>query len=356
MSNVSKFENINVKIQSKMKTIKDIKLRIMAAMLLAGLAFNACERRELEDDSTLSALIPVRIDWSLSGVSVEEMHRASVWLFPHNGKTPLEYHLEIDLTSREIAVPVGVYSVLVFNETTEANDWEGIAFTGTNSYETFAAVAVSESTRGFYTRSEELPLVGNPDAIAAWSLDRFEVTHEMVNRTRTLNMAALEDEVPHLTVIQPLPRFERVVVTAYVTNLKSSKQATGTIDGMSSGVYMVSGERISKPAVQAFILGERVYDGNNGTTSRTFNIFGRLNEAKHNVAIDFLLTNNELHPREEFDVTNLIVTETVEHVRTHIINLGYSNLDGDHHIELPEGDMESSITVDSWEEVIIPLK
>ena len=341
-----------------MKIIRNIKLHIITATLLAGLVFNACERRELEYDYMESALIPVRIDWSLSGVSVEDMHRASVWLFPQDGKTPLEYHLETDLTYREIAVPVGVYSVLVFNETIESNDWKSIVFTGTNSYETFAAVSVSESTLGLYAHSNELPLIGNPDAIAAWSLDRFEVTSEMVIRTRSLSKLELEKEVPHLTVIQPLPRFERVVITAYVTNLASSKQATGTIDGMSSGVYMVSGERISNPAVHAFILNGRVYDagGNDGTTTRTFNIFGRLQEASHNVAVDFLLTNNELHPREEFDVTKLIVTETVEHVRTHIIDLGYSNLKGDRPIKLPEGDMSTGIVVDEWDEIIIPIK
>ena len=344
-----------------MKNIININIYTLAAALLVVLLFNACERRELEDDYMLSALIPVRIDWSLSGVPVEEMHRASVWLFPHDGKTPLEYRLEGNLTYREIAVPAGVYSVLVFNETIEKEDWNGITFKGTNRYETFAAVAVTQDTRGFYTRSEELPLVAEPDAIAAWSLDRFEVTPEMVTSTRSLsqNRSALEREVPDLTVIKPLPRFEHVVITAYVTNLSSSMQATGTIDGMAGGVYMASGEKIPEPAVHAFILNGRVYDanGNDGTTTRTFNIFGRLPKpARHNLNIDFLLTNGTLHPREEFDVTDLIVTKMNEIVRTHIINLGYGNLNGDHPIKLPEREMGAGISVDEWEEVIIPVR
>jgi hypothetical protein len=288
------------------------------------------------------------------------MHRASVWLFSHDGKTPLEYRLETDLTYRTIAVPVGVYSVLVFNETIEAGDWNAISFTGTDNYETFAAVAIPESVLGFYTRSEDLPLIGNPDAIAAWSLNRFEVTPEMVARTRSLsqNRPALEKEVPDLTVVKPLPRFERVIITAYVTNLARSMQVTGTIDGMTSGVYMVSGEKISESAAHAFILNGRVYDanGNDGTTTRTFNIFGRLQSAKHSMNIDFLLTNGSLHPREEFDVTDLMVTKTDDIVVTHIINVGYSNLDGDHIIELPEADMSAGIVVDDWDEIVIPIK
>ena len=343
-----------------MKNMRNKKVYTLITVLLAGLIFNTCERRDLEDKYMETALIPVCIDWHLSGVSVEEMHRASVWLFPQTGSTPLEYHLESDLTYREIAVPIGVYSVLVFNETIEDDDWSGVAFTGTNSYESFAAVAIPEFVRGFYTRSEELPLIGNPDAIAAWSLDRFEVTPYMVSRTRALsnNKSALIKEVPDLTVVKPLPRFERVIVTAYVVNLSSSMQATGTIDGMAAGVYMASGEKISKPAAHVFILNGRVYDANDndGTTTRTFNIFGRLPKpAKHNLNIDFLLTDGTLHTCEKFDVTDLIVTNTESIVCTHIIELGYGDLNGDHLITLPDM-MKAGIIVDEWDEIIIPVK
>ena len=333
------------------------KISIMAA-LIAAMALNACERRELEDDYMEYALIPVSIDWSISGVSVEEMHRASVWLFPHDDSAPLQYRLEGDVTYREIRVPVGQYSVLVFNETTDENDWDNIVFKGTKRYETFAAMNIPQNEIGFYSRSEKLPLIGNPEALAAWSLDYFEVTQDMVVKTRSLSQktAALVEEVPNLTAVKPLPRFERVVIEAYVTNLASSKQVTGTIDGMYSGVYMVSGERITKPAAQAFILNGRVYNGYDGTTTRTINIFGKSPDADHNLVLDFLLTNNELHPREEFDVTNLIFTETVAHVRTHFIKVGYGNTNGDHEIILPEGDMDvAGITVDDWEQVTIPL-
>jgi hypothetical protein len=328
--------------------------------LFAVLVLNGCERRQLEDEDMQTALIPVCIDWSESGVEVEKMHRASVWLFPANGRTPLEYRMEGNLSYREIAVPVGVYSVLVFNETIEENDWNGIAFTGTNRYETFAAVAVPEPVIGIYNRSDNLPLIVNPDAVAAWSLDRFEVSREMINRTRPLsqNKSALIAEAPHLTVVKPQPRFERVVVTAYVTNLSSSMKATGTMDGLASGVYMVSGKIISEPAVHALIFNKRVYDNNgyDGSTTCTFNVFGRLQPANHQLNIDFLLNDGTLHPREEFNVTNLIVTKTDEIVRTHTIKLGYSNLKGDHLMEHPVIESFGGISVDKWDEIIIPMQ
>ena len=99
--------------------MKSTRKIILLAALFAVSLFTACERRSIEDGFEDTALIPVRIDWSLSGVSVEEMHRASVWLFPLDGSVPLQYRLESDLTYREIAVPVGAYSALVFNETVD---------------------------------------------------------------------------------------------------------------------------------------------------------------------------------------------------------------------------------------------
>jgi len=318
-----------------------IKIKMLSA-LFAVLVFNACERRLLEDAYIETAVVQLHIDWSESGVSVDDMHRASIWLFPQNNGAALEFRLEGNLIYREINVPIGVYSVLVFNETIDKDDWNNIIFTGTDSYETFAAMNVPKSEMGFYSRTKDLPLIGNPEAIAAWSLDRFEI------------MSKKSDIIE----IKPLPRFERVAVTAYVSNLSGSMQATGTINGMQGGVYMASGNRIAEPSAHSFILNGRVYDdnGKDGTTTRTFNIFGRLEEANHKIAIDFLLSNGTLHPSEEFDVNNLIVTETVEYVRTHFVNLGYGNLPDDRPITLPEGDMNAGIIVDEWENVIIPIK
>jgi hypothetical protein len=350
---------------------KYIKMKMEAIIILLFVlpvfALVSCERRPLEDGEIPepTALIPVCIDWSVSGVSVGEMHRASVWLFPVAGGNPLEYRLEEDLTYREIAVPAGVYSVLVFNETTDREDWETITFAGADRYETFAAMAVPEAARGFYTRSEDFRMVMNPEPLAAWSLASLEVTPEMVIRTREIARGGsdsyrwiLRNEVPALASVTPLPRYEQMAVTVRAANLACSMQATGTIDGMAGGVYMASGEKIPVAAAHAFILNGRVYDANgtDGTTTRTFNVFGLLPGADvhRNLNIDFLLTDGTLHPRETFDATDMIETKPYI-VATHVINAGFGNLNGDHPVELPDG-MSTGVTVDGWDDIIIPIK
>ncbi len=343
---------------------------MMAILLLMALAqvSGACTRRLLEDEYIPTALIPVAIDWSASGVSVEEMHRASVWLFPATGEEPLQYHLEGNLTYREIAVPVGVYSVLIFNETIDEADWDGIIFTGTDRYATFTAVSVPAAVRGFYTRSDTLPLVLNPEPLAAWSLDRFEVTPETVVRTRAIvrdhnngtRRPVLENAVPDLAVAKPLPRIEQLSITVYIKNLSGSMQVTGTIDGMAAGVHMVSGEKISSQAVYPFILNGRVYEANgkDGTTTRTFNVFGRIaaQQANQSMNLDILLTDGTLYPRETFNVTRLMVVDPGPIVRTHLVNVGYADANGDHLTVLPDMGTAGSVSVDGWEEVVIPVK
>jgi hypothetical protein len=315
--------------------------------------FTACKRRPLEMGDHFTALIPVNIDWSRSGVSTSDMHRATVMLFPEEGGMPLEYLLEGNLISRTIEVPVGVYSVLVFNETLNDTDWQGISFINTDDFHNFSAVGRAVTSRGPYTRATGLPLTENPESLAAWSLDRFEVTEDILARSRMTSRAALEREVDALTHVVPTPRIEQMRITANVRHLSSSMQATGTISGLASGVKMASGEKIAEQtAAHAFVLNNRKYDndpdGRHGTTERTFNIFGHPQELTLKpMDIDFLLNDGTAHPTVSYtDVHSMIVRDATTIPLTNVLNVD---------TELPEVAGDSSITVSDWDEVIIPL-
>ncbi len=328
-------------------------------ILLAG-----CERRPLEDEIHYTALIPVSIDWSQSGVEVEKMHRASIWLFPEDRGVPLEYYLEGNLTYTEIAVPVGNYSVLVFNETIDDNDWDGISFTGTDRLETFAAMGIkSQINNKLYVHNSNLPFIREPDILAAWSMEGFHVTEETVMETRyqVIGKPLPKDSINPVTALShivPLPRVEQVIVTAYATNLGSSMLVSGSLSGMVSGVYLASGERTAVTASHAFRFVDRTYDpdSEDGSTTCTFTIFGKLVEPPvYTLRLDFLLNNGTLHPEQAFDVTRLMTLLPDKIIPTHQINVGYSDTMGDHFINLPYIDEKNSITVDDWEEIVIPL-
>lgn len=304
----------------------------------------SCERRPLEDGDNGTVIVPVSIDWSVSHIPVGEIHRASIWLFPKAGGEPLEFRLEGNVTYKEIAVPVGSYSVLIFNETTDSTDWNSIGFRGTDKFETFAAYARPEPQKGFYVRDKEL-LVKNPDMLAVWSSDIFVVTDAMVKSGR-----------PGLTDIQPLPCVDVAIITVYVVNLKSVFQATGLLQGMSDGVLLASGKRLSTIGVYPFLLSNREYSSNNkdGTIKTVFNTFGEVPQsgAQYGVQLDFILTDGTGLPAMFFDVTGLIDRVIVDHLTTLNINLGMR----EQPVILPELDIDAGISVDDWEEVVTPLK
>jgi hypothetical protein len=360
---------------------RDVLLIVALLLVVATIIdiLSGCTRRPLQNNITPpeTALIPVHIEWSESGIPLEQIHRASVLLFHEKGGTPLEFRMEASLTDDVIQVPVGVYSVIVFNETTDPTDWSNITFKNKDSYDNFAAVAldVTES-RGFYSRAEELPLIENPDALAAWSLDRFEVTQEILLRsratrgTRTNSRAEeiLDEAISSLSNIVPMPCIETMTVTARVKNLSSSMQATGILDGMASGVYMASGGKMATTGAHTFVLNGRQYDdtdndgeSDDGTTTKTFNVFGRQPATAHiELYLDFLLTDGTLFPRQTFDVTNMIERDTDKIPVSNSLLVGLQSRDPDdpdHEIILPDDtDVKAGVSVGDWDEIVIPLE
>jgi hypothetical protein len=335
----------------------------VAAVVLSGCAFRPLEGELIPE----TALIPVHIDWSRSGVPVEQMHRASILLYPAQGGAPLEFILEGNLTSYTLEVPLGVYSVLVFNETISEDDWSGLTFINTDDYHNFSAVGRAVSSRGFYTRSDELPLIENPEPLAAWSLDRLDVTEELWARSRMTSRATLDRDIPDLMNVVPTPRIEQMAITANVRHLSSAMQATGTINGLASGVKMASGDIIDGDlAAHAFVLGSRTYDPDqrHGSASNTFTIFGHPKEITLKpMEIDFVLFDGTAFPTVSFsDVTSMIVryAETIPPLNILEVGDGAGGNDDPNPdnppIELPDSDIDSDITVDDWNDVVIPVK
>lgn len=325
--------------------------------------FVSCERRELEEEYKTTALIPVKIDWSLSYVQIEKMHRATVKLFPKDGSKPLEYRLERDLTSTVIEVPIGSYSVIVFNETTDEADWDYLGFRNLDKYDRFLAHVLGEKSKGFYVASEELPLVTNPEPLAAWRLDDFEVTADLVAHTRAKSKSktkasfseketkALESSTRALSSVQPIHYTQTIIVRAHIKNLSSAMQATGLLRQFCAGIYMSSRERISYAVAHPFLLAHRIYDdnGKDGIIETSFDIFGKQSDDSlpSSVELDIILNNGKGFPTLQFDITALLKG----HGHDPIIII---DLDS---IELPDVPKEGEgVEVGDWDEVIIPIK
>ncbi len=321
--------------------------------------FTACERRPLEDDFGVTALIPVKIDWSQSNIPVTEVrgggmvHRVSVRFFPKDGSAAFDRYLELNVIEGEIEVPVGEYSVVVFNESVYDIYWEdAIVFSNVDSYADFAATVVSDDAARypFYRPMAGEELIVEPFRLASWSLDEFSVTKEMVERTRSTTRAASRADDPEnaLTKVVMRALTRNVKITAHVENLSSAQLIQGAMRGFARKIHMASAETTQTPATRILKLNSRVWDAGsktNGTVSRSFLSFGRLPQAgEYRLNIDAVFIDGTIYDEPLlFDVTDSVVSFPADAI----------NLDIDIDLQLPL--VTEGVFVGEWDDEIIKL-
>lgn len=329
-----------------------------------------CERRQLGgcfDDSY--ALIPVKIDWSQSGFTDENaskdpddyVHRVSLRFFPKEGGEAFDRYLEGNITEGKIMVPVGEYSVIVFNESVEDQSWsDRISFTDINDYNRFAANKVlNKEPQSYFNISQSEPLVIEPPRLASWALDEFVVSREMATKTRTRQTLkptpALDEMLYRLTHIVMYPLTYDVNVLLPVDNLKYAQQIMGHKRGFSRKVYM--GSRKTEDQASSFLFkfnGRKWTDADktHGTTEWTFRSFHTLPDpsSKHFVDLHIIMTTGAQHIPEipfRFDVTDQVKTHASK-APVNRINIVLPS------ISLPK--TEGGVNVGDWDDEDIIIK
>ncbi len=297
---------------------KSIPLFALFALLLTSVS---CHRQKLEEILYTKALIPVLIDWETRALldvdndPDENLYSASVWLFPtaesfYQGD-PLECKLS-NAVYDYIEVPIGIYDVLVFNNTVGEYS-SNVGFRGTDSFDTFEYYTNPYTTSSSSSSSvdgKELRL--EPDLLAAWRTTedtRLVVTKDMieqiaailickeyindkyiVNRSTTSSAVAsksisvsdfddLDDEFKQLLNLMPERLTHIITVTECVSNLHSASAALGTMCGMSSSVTL-AGANYSSTQTAHYFYFENKYltseDGRDGYIDAEFRAIGPL--------------------------------------------------------------------------------
>ena len=331
----------------------------MLAAVVAIPLFTACERRPLEDDFGVTALIPVKIDWSRSNIPVTDaggngyVHRVSLRFFPKDGSAAFDRYLELNVIEGKIEVPIGAYSVVVFNESVYDVYWEdAIRFSDVDSYADFAATIVHGQAANypFYRPLVGEELIVEPFRLASWSLDDFTITKETVTRTRSATRAASGADDPEnaLTRIVMRALTHNVNVTAHVENLSSAQLLQGAMRGFAQTVYMASGETAQTPATHIFKLNSRVWDAGSqahGTVSRSFLSFGRLPQnEQYWVDVDAVFIDGAFHDEQLlWNVTDQVTAHPAGAIDIYI----------DLTLQLPL--ITEGIFVGDWEDEVIKI-
>ncbi len=340
---------MDVKHSQKRVEVKSLFYKTATAIIFVLSA--GCHRRPLVDEvcSTTSstALIPVAVDWSVSGITPSEsvdgtdyVHRVSLRFFPHDGSEPFDRYLEESIYSGEIELPEGEYSVVVFNESIYDIYWSDVfEFINVDNYDEFMAVLVDDGEE-YSTEAYKL---------ASWSIDHYEVTESMISKSRaTTSRATLSKYESEMLstleqiVLQPLTCY--VNVTANIQNLSSAQSVSCDVSGFSDRVYMASGESHTNQTTHSMSLTSRQYiddENKHGAISDKRLILTKSTdvEAEFKLKFNILLTDGTKHSPDEpleFDVAHQVTKYATDDYE----------LSAD--FEIPE--TSSGIDVEGWED------
>ncbi len=226
-------------------------LMIICVMTLCVMTLSSCKQK-LCDWEYLgnSAKVEFDVDWSESNIDVSDIHNLSVYAYPEDGGAPY-IRVSGDIESAYINLPSGIYSLLIFNDV--VGDLAGIDFFDVNYFDKINAESIeqSESSNLYYNIEDGEVLLTPHDQLAAWRVDSFEVTSDMVvclycdeinsNEINNNEMGNFET----LIEIAPTPITVQCIFHIRVENLNNAQIIQGVLKGFASGAYLSSQERIS---------------------------------------------------------------------------------------------------------------
>lgn len=358
-------------------------VRLLPLVLVLA-SLSSCWRRPLEEEFWETALIPIIINWdTLAHLDptrdTEDLYCASVWIYckdgaPFNGKSYMEVRLD-DPRGGYLELPIGHYSLIVINNATDIFS-DNVHFEGTDSYHTFK-----------YLVDEGL----QPDILAAWHTEEYEVTRNMVYVSRGYTDAQGYNEASgrkDLTQLLNLPAQPLTCLThvkAHVQNIKSAARAMATLTGMGASVSLATFTPTGTGHTTTFQLNNRKYDdtrSKHGTTEawvRTLCMSHDTSEA-YTLQLWFTLLapqdGSTTYPTPPappltFDVTQRLQRQPAYHCQEgahHCIHFGLKGADGNPEtdddadpIVLPDVYSDSGFQpiIDDWGEEIpidIPIK
>ncbi len=314
-----------------------IRIYIYLAIVLSVFS---CQRKPLEELSVRHtvALIPVKIDWSESGIHVDResnnigdedyVQKVSFRFFPTDGSRPFEYYLEgqtkedgSSIYGGIIPVPIGEYDILAMNESVleEKMYWsEYYIFKNIDSYASISAQTLAKSydftqpPYDFYAPyklpDEQFQVPARK--IASWRMDKFDVTEDLVRRSHSAQTPAEVDSLTLDVLMRQL--FVNINLSVEVENIKSLYKMRGVIKSLSTSKNLTTAVRGEEASSIMFQFdNKKIVSGESSTgtkkhTVRSFgpHIFADPNE-KYLLYLDVIMVDGKRYEGQDmvFDIT-----------------------------------------------------
>ncbi len=348
------------------------KLALLLLMLTSLLVQSCDTRRTIYPDGKV--FVEISLNWeNLSKATRQEQtapRGATVAFYPQEGHATEPIFVLTNYAQTTAYIPVGVYNILVFNETVDGHDY--IEFDGIDNYDTVTAYWESSQLAPSYVRSTTRAVVNTEDLLLVDRLEGFEITDQML----------IDDEVQRIT-FTPVLVNRRMTVTAHIKGMDNVATSGSVlyVEGMAAGYNLSKGITVNESTTHLMTLNNKTFDPGSykeGTMSATFYTFGdalkgsasyvferasaatKAEDDNNSVRLSFALRNGTTHPDVERDITDEIDKSISTDVNLEIkVNVG-TGVDDDDLITLPDVDDTNpdagsgfDAEVDDWEDEII---
>lgn len=258
-----------------------LKLTCLAALCAFAVS---CHRQEIETIDTSKVRVPIYIDWSHSEVNPQNV--SMFFYHAASGDLAFEHYFENNNNAIQsyVSVPVGKYTVVVFNEL--PNQIKNVKIINREKLNTLEAYGVPAQEVSVPTKGDVY--WSQPGALASLVIDNFEVTPEMLyyaNLDGGLSNTRCSGEVvtnEQLMNIVPIRRLTEFTFKLKVDGLNNSRMPIlGNLRNMAGGYYFKTDKDDLSPVTYQFFIKDRQFDEGSktkGTITGSVSIFGLLND------------------------------------------------------------------------------
>ena len=352
------------------------KLISQILIITLGVLMSTCHRQVLEDWYRTKAIIPISVDWSVCEVDPQNV---SVFFCNENdGSIVLEHFYENNKNAIQsyVELPIGRYTVLLFNEL--PGQIKDVNIAQKNNFNTIMAKGVEKT-------QVSLPLAGDtylnePGQLASIIVKHFEVNADMIYYTNEpswlKDVAQLEkfdnslEPAKALMNLVPLNNLSEFQMKMHIQGLNNARMpALINLRNVSESYTFHNNADGKTPVTYQSTNNTRTYDSNkkDGIVSCNINIFGVLGDRSSIVDqpstspiildIRFMLVDKErtiVH--RSFNITDLLNFELQEDgTMLLVLNLTDSTPLPDVTPESGDGESGFDTTVEDWEIIDVPL-
>lgn len=326
---------------------------IISILTLFQLLLVNCTRRPMDYDYTDKAEVTVILDWSLAEI---DPNGATILFYPEKDGSVITKLAATDTVSLELEE--GSYSILAFNET--FNDFDNILFRGSDNINSLEAYVEAEGVKN----NTDTVIYCNPDILAAATYNNFEVTADMIQRSRYLKKERTLTKISNsdLTIrLYPERIVHEVIVTAYIKGISNIASAGSYVSGFAGSVFVASGGYPNTGITQKVAFTEKVFldkSSNLGYLRGTFYCFGPkggFDTKLENYSLIFrsVLNNGQIYELNySLDEKNIKFTN-----RKYNTDIECTVATPEDPIIIPDvgGNDGWHVTVGEWEDITVPI-